>query len=803
MADEEDRALQDSLPLRGVVLCCTSLSQDARSRLPGIAEQMGAVHKLDLTSDVTHLIVGNVNTAKYKYVAKERQDMRVLKAEWVEAVRNSWTEGGQVDVAALEDEYRLGAFFGLKICVTGFDNLEQREQISDRIVEEGAEYHGDLTKAVTHLIAAVPQGAKYIHAKNWKTPIVSFKWFEDSVRRGMALDESLYDPTLPSTEQGRGAMAVKEARTSVGKRPREAESQTTDDASKRKLRRTASSRLHSQSQDMWNDISSREGTTAPSESDQWKDDGEASIKQHPMLESVHVRRSDVFPTESLGASSGMFAGRHILVRGFPRDRSQRLQEFLEPNGASIVHSVNELDRASRLPFFKSRLLLVPHTFEGSAMEVPDVPPGTEIVSEWWLERCIQGKDFHEPSAHILFRPLTEAKVAGFADLRICITGFPVVDFRQTALAIKLMGATYEEDLSPSISVLVSGGDVVKKEKSWYATKHNIKIVTRDWLWVCLASRQIAKFEPFIVDALRVDAKDDASDAASSTRSNRIPRQEMERVRKDDAGSKRLSGTRRKHATSSLAFKATSPVVDRSATKQGPFILEDDEQDDEPAEVIADNMSPPALESARPEPLQVLSPNASPRKAGSQSKLIEPTMSGDDENAPETSMTLDEIQTDEKIDEPKQPLLKPHEDLRADLAALIHRPPSARPASVASDIPQKRKSRKLGRSTSSMANRTFTGSAQSASSLLREETDPSGEHPPTSLATEAELPLGTQLGYETADAEAHRVMMERKMKVSLQDSSSGKRVASVGMIKDSFAGGEAAVGGRVRVRNRVK
>ncbi|KAK3680277.1 protein kinase activating protein dpb11 [Recurvomyces mirabilis] len=802
MADEEDRALQDSLSLRGVVLCCTSLPQDARSRLPGIAEQMGAVHKLDLTSDVTHLIVGNVNTAKYKYVAKERQDMRVLKPEWIEAVRDSWTEGGQVDVAALEDEYRLGAFFGLKICVTGFDNLEQREQISDRIVEEGAEYHGDLTKAVTHLIAAVPQGAKYTHAKNWKTPIVSFKWFEDSVRRGMALDESLYDPTLPSTEQGRGAMAVKEARTSLGKRSREDESQTTDNASKPKLRRTASSRLHSQSQDMWNDISSRGGTNAPSESDQWKD-SEASINQRPTVESVHVRRSDVFPTESVSAPDGMFAGRYILIRGFPRDRSQRLQEFLKPNGASIVHSVNELERASRLPFFKSRLLLMPHASEGSAMVIPDVPPGTEIVSEWWLERCIQGKVFHEPSAHILFRPLTEAKVAGFADLRICITGFPVVDFRQTALAIKLMGATYEEDLSPSISVLVSGADVVKKEKAWYAAKHNIKIVTRDWLWACLASKQMAKFEPFIVDALRADAKDDASDAASSSRSNRMPRQEMERVRKDDAGSKRLSGTRRKHATSSLAFKATSPVADRSATKQGPFILEDDEQDDEPAEVIAHNMSPSALESARPEPLQALSTNASPRKAGSQSKLVEPTVSGDDENAPEASMTLDEIQTDEKIDEPQQPILKPHEDLRADLAALIHRPPSARPTSAVSDVPQKRKSRKLGRSTSSMANRTFSGSAQSASSLLREETNPSGEHPPTSLATEVQLPPGTQLGYETADAEAHRVMMERKMKVSLQDSSSGKRVASVGMIKDSFAGGEAAVGSRVRVRTRAK
>ena len=762
---------------------------------------MGAVHKLDLTSDVTHLIVGSVNTPKYKYVAKERQDMRVLKPEWIEAVRDSWTEGGEVDVAALEDEYRLGAFFGLKICVTGFDNLEQREQISDRIVEEGAEYHGDLTKAVTHLIAAVPRGAKYTHAKNWKTPIVSFKWFEDSVKRGMALDESLYDPTIASSQQGRGAVVVKESRASLGKRSREDESQTTDDASKRKLRRTASSRLHSQSQDMWNDISSREGTTVPSESDQWKDESEASIKQRPTLESVHVRRSDVFPTESVSVPEGIFTGRYVLIRGFPRDRSRRLQEFLEPNGASIVHSVNELDRASRLPFFKSRMLLMPHTYEGSTMEVPDVPPGTEIVSEWWLERCIQGKAFLEPSAHILFRPLTDAKVAGFFDLKICITGFAVVDFRQTALAIKLMGAQYEEELVPSISVLVSGGDVVKKEKAWYAAKHNIKIVTRDWLWASLASKQIAKYEPFIVDTPPTDARN-KSERSESPAADRLPRQEVERVRRDDASTKRLSGTRRKHATSLLTLKATSPVADRAAIKRGPFILEDDEQDDEPGEIVADAISPPAPEPARPEPLQVLSPNASPRKTGSQGRLLEEAMPEDDENAPETSVVMDDLQAEATVDAPQHPPTKPQEDFRADLAALIHRPPSARPANATPDIPQKRKSRKLGRSTSSMANRTFSGSAQSGSSLLREETDPE-DHSSTSFATETELPPGTQLGYETADAEAHRLMMEKRMKVSLQDSGSGKRVASVGMIKDSFAGGEAAVGGRVRARNRTK
>lgn len=87
-----------------------------------IAEQMGAIHKLDLTSDITHLIVGNIDTPKYKYTAKERPDIKVLHSSWLSAVRTSWMEGEEVDVTTLEIEHRLPTLFGLQICVTGFED---------------------------------------------------------------------------------------------------------------------------------------------------------------------------------------------------------------------------------------------------------------------------------------------------------------------------------------------------------------------------------------------------------------------------------------------------------------------------------------------------------------------------------------------------------------------------------------------------------------------------------------------------------------------------------------------------------
>jgi len=83
---------------------------------------MGAVHKYDLTSDVTHLIVGSVTTTKYQYVANERPDVKVVLPSFVEAVRESWLEGGEPDVAAFEEQHYAPPFFGLRICFTGFED---------------------------------------------------------------------------------------------------------------------------------------------------------------------------------------------------------------------------------------------------------------------------------------------------------------------------------------------------------------------------------------------------------------------------------------------------------------------------------------------------------------------------------------------------------------------------------------------------------------------------------------------------------------------------------------------------------
>ena len=55
-------------------------------------------------------------------------------------MRDSWIEGGETDVERLEEEWRLPTFWGLRICVTGFDDrelihLKRMEESRARLIE--------------------------------------------------------------------------------------------------------------------------------------------------------------------------------------------------------------------------------------------------------------------------------------------------------------------------------------------------------------------------------------------------------------------------------------------------------------------------------------------------------------------------------------------------------------------------------------------------------------------------------------------------------------------------------------------
>jgi DNA replication regulator DPB11 len=125
-----------------------------------------------------------------------------------------------------------------------------RNYIQETAVTNGADFKKDLTKSVTHLIAREANGQKYKFATQWNIKVVSIKWFDESLERGMILDESLYQPLVPFEKQGIGAWS-----RCISPAPAKQKGpESVSDLRPRKLRRIASAKLGGQNEGIWNDI---------------------------------------------------------------------------------------------------------------------------------------------------------------------------------------------------------------------------------------------------------------------------------------------------------------------------------------------------------------------------------------------------------------------------------------------------------------------------------------------------------------------------------------------------------------------
>ncbi|KAG1676459.1 hypothetical protein FOA52_002279 [Chlamydomonas sp. UWO 241] len=92
------------------------------------------------------------------------------------------------------DAFRLRPLEGLKVCVTGLNEQEDRDSLPGHINALGAEYYKDMRRGqCTHLIAKAPSGEKYKHALQWGgVHIVSAQWLIDVMVHGLRQEEDQY-----------------------------------------------------------------------------------------------------------------------------------------------------------------------------------------------------------------------------------------------------------------------------------------------------------------------------------------------------------------------------------------------------------------------------------------------------------------------------------------------------------------------------------------------------------------------------------------------------------------------------------
>ncbi|KAI7120651.1 hypothetical protein KC352_g33070, partial [Hortaea werneckii] len=296
-------------------------------------------------------------------------------------------------------------------------------------------------------------------------------------------------------------------------------------------------------------------------------------------------------------------------------------------------------------------------------------------------------------------------------------------------AVKLMGAVYEEQLTPNISVLLSGSGNVKKEKAYYAAKHNIPVVSADWLWRCLEKKERVPYDQFQVHLPTFDPKESARSSSNSPALSAAKGTVDEKTRVVDVPPKRVSEFRKKRPTPSLPLQTVkSETSTTTIQKRAPFVHEDDDEDDAPmpvGEPAADSLRPPPTTEDSTEPgdtrskgpnpvLQEVSPNLSPSKP-SQS---EQDASATAQRKPDLASKLQPapISPNSRQVSPHkdaEPLgSRPTEDLTASIASLLQKQKAARSDLHSIEIPQRRKDRPLGRSASGIGTRSASASMQS-------------------------------------------------------------------------------------------
>ncbi|KAF2490115.1 hypothetical protein BU16DRAFT_622648 [Lophium mytilinum] len=812
-------------PLAGVVLCSTAIPVEQRDDYAQIAVQMGATFKYDLTSDVTHLLIGSIDTPKYKYVAKERPDVAVVTSTWLEAVRESWMKGGDTDVGALEHEHRVPTFDGLKICLTGFDEMLQRQYISETVQQHGAEYHGDLTKSVTHLIAATASGKKYEYAKTWKIKVVSLEWLQQSVERGMALEERYFDPRAPPEERGKGAWnRTAVASVALGKRTRDTDlaKSDLDPNPRRKLRRAASSRLGSQNGSIWTEITAGGFSGKQTESDDWNaqvddshdnlllDTGRAAQKvdanpgaaaQSDGAKTGQPATTDMAPPLrrlSLRPRDGVFQGRVVFIHAFDDAKTSILVQHLISHGAAVIRKSADLDLESDDDLSQG-YLIVPH--ELASTSVPDPPePADKLirVTEFWVEKCLHRKQLVDHS-DVLCQPFPTIGIEGFDSMVINSTGFSGTDLLHVVKTVGLMGATYEETLTAHTSVVISNTPTPHKEKLTYARDNSIPIVSASWLRECIESGEKLPFRKYILLSCRAPLLNKAPCPFVEEPTAPLSEEDQEKLRK----TKQRRKVNKPQGVNKTAPKDKRPMkrantLELVASNPSPESTGNDEAND------AEESPTFPFDASASVPLQELAPEVnSPRRPSTNSAHSNSTTGSPSSKftpAPETAEQ--EPSPDSVVPS------KAQESLDSVIITLLAQKQAASAASAAQPaepISRRRKRGLLGRATSGTSNPSTSASFSGPNSFDIEKGENAldeNEAGEKELGQQESIPKeympSQSLLYEDPSVQAAREKMIRKMGGTV-DEVRGV-VGPIGVVRDVVS--EPVVGRGVGRRRKL-
>ncbi|KAG8965377.1 hypothetical protein FRC00_004533 [Tulasnella sp. 408] len=135
-------------PFVGIVICCTGIKD--KNVLFEQAKILGATTSKDFTVSVTHLIADGPGSAKYQCALERR--IPIMDSKWVANTYARWQNGESLVLQETIETHRLLPFIGLKIAITGENDVTRRTELAKLIQRHGGSYSKQLNHNVTHLV---------------------------------------------------------------------------------------------------------------------------------------------------------------------------------------------------------------------------------------------------------------------------------------------------------------------------------------------------------------------------------------------------------------------------------------------------------------------------------------------------------------------------------------------------------------------------------------------------------------------------------------------------------------------------
>lgn len=592
----------------------------------------------------------------------------------------------------------------------------------------------------------------------------------------MILDENLYHPETPPEERGKGAWVRRNVASPLGKRARENEA--VEDGT-RKLRRTLSRKLTSQNEVVWGDIVGGSSTLLNKDADS----GQAALRtsrneqtpQRALSDELNLSFGMAQTSASISVKRGAFSQCRFCIHGFEPRKAKTLSRHLLSHDGD-VREIDDWPVAT--PPFRN-YMVVPHDFDVAGL--PQIPESTPVVTEWWVERCLEANECLNYSASYFDIPFQSTTIHGFDKLVISTTGFTGFHLLHLSKAVAIIGATYDEYFSEKTSVLICNViQQIRVEKLQRAKEWRIPVVTIDWLLESIKTGSKQPYKPFL---LRSKAnKTGIPDRRSS--SEVMARKEIQH---DEFES--LQDLPFSKGKTSQGISRPAAVASRDTTAF------DHDDDDEPTEAVGGFLIPKkAIEqSTEPtpptqspvdhntetpsEPLREISPN-SPRK--SPVSQLKPSATTNSTDSQEISSAI------------------------TSLLAKSKNPPNSGPlASGGTETAAQRTARKpsriLGRAPSNISVVSRASSVDSTASGGQAVHWPPGKRKPLakvdslgSLAgglieeeekAEEQPPMTQQLLYEDEEGERHKAQMIARMEGKKPERIEKARAVTVGSLDE--------------------